>query len=236
MVMYCKRVSLKIYYLLHKINAMTAGSRKIFMTLIALTVWFALGLQLYILINNTPGNGMTPLQSVGRFFIFFTILSNLLVAISLTVILLIPGSAAGLFFAKPSSATAVLVYIFIVGLVYNIILRNLWQPTGLQKLADELLHVAVPLLYLLYWLLFAVKTPLQWIHPFQWLVFPAIYLVYAMLRGGIEGFYPYPFINVKELGYQHVLLNSAGLLVVFIIAGLLFVAIGKYMSRIHKEY
>jgi hypothetical protein len=46
--------------------------------------------------------------------------------------------------------------------VYNIILRNLWQPQGSQKIADELLHVAVPLLYVLYWLIFAKKNPLQW--------------------------------------------------------------------------
>jgi hypothetical protein len=66
------------------------------------------------------------------------------------------------FFSKPSVTTAIAVYIFIIGLVYNIILRNLWQPQGSQKIADELLHVAVPLLYVLYWLIFAKKNPLQW--------------------------------------------------------------------------
>lgn len=200
------------------------------MFIIALTAWFALMLQFYILVGGVPGNGMTTLQAIGRFFIFFTILSNLLVAASITIVLVKPGSAAGRFFIKPSVISAVAVYIFIVGIIYNIILRKIWHPEGLQKLADELLHVAVPLFFIVYWLLYAPKNQLQWIHPFRWLIFPAIYLVYAMTRGGIEGFYPYPFINADALPFGRVFMNSVGLLFVFIISGLLFVAIGKRMS------
>jgi hypothetical protein len=208
-----------------------AQSAVIFPAFTALIAWLALGLQLYILIDNTPENGMTPFEAVARFLIFFTILSNILVAISLTIILIKPGSHAGRFFAKPSSSAATAMYIFIVGLVYNIILRSLWQPQGLQRVADELLHVAVPLLYMLYWLLFAKKKSLQWMDAVKWLAFPAVYLIYAMLRGGIEDFYPYPFIDVKQLGAGRVALNSAGLLAVFTITGLLFVFIGKKISR-----
>jgi hypothetical protein len=171
------------------------NTQKILMAVIALAAWFALVLQLYILVANTPGNGMTPPEAVGRFFIFFTILTNLLVAISTTILLMNTRAAAGRFFAKPSVITAVALYIFIVGLVYNIILRSVWHPEGLQKLVDELLHVAVPLLFTLYWLFFAPKSSLQWIHTFRWLIFPAVYLIYAMVRGGIEGFYPYPFLD-----------------------------------------
>jgi hypothetical protein len=205
-------------------------NNKLAMLIIALTAWFALMLQLFILVDGTPGNGMTPLQAIGRFFIFFTILSNLLVAASLTIVLVKPASEAGLFFAKSSVISAVAVYIFIVGIIYNIILRKIWHPEGLQKLADELLHVAVPLFFILYWLLYAPKSQLEWIHAFRWLIFPAIYLVYAMTRGAIEGFYPYPFINAYELPFGRIFMNSVGLLLVFIITGLLFVAIGKRMS------
>ena len=203
----------------------------IYSVITACTAWFALGLQLYLLIAGTPGNGMTPLQAVGRFLIYFTVLSNLLVAVSLTIVITKPGSAAGHFFARPSSIAAVVSYIFIVGLVYNIILRSLWQPRGLQQLADELLHVAVPVLFILFWLLFASKTPLHWKQPFQWLFYPAVYLAYALIRGTLEGFYAYPFINVPELGYSRVVLNAAGLLVVFLVTGLGIVAAGKRMSR-----
>ena len=196
-----------------------------------LTAWAALALQLYILIDNTPGNGMTPLQAVGRFFIFFTVLSNLLVAISLTIVLISYRSAAGIFFARPSVTGAITFYIVIVGLVYNVILRNLWHPTGLQQVADELLHVVVPILYTIYWLVFVPKGTLRWIHPIYWLGFPGLYLCYALIRGALEGFYPYPFIDATELGYGRVLGNCVGLLIVFIIIGLLFVAIDRIIDR-----
>src|SRR5258705_1847657 len=205
--------------------------QKAVVVIVVLTSWFALILQLYILISNTPGNGLTPIQAVGRFFIFFTILTNLLVAICMSVLLISPRSVAGRFFSRPSVATAVTVYIFIVGLVYNIVLRNIWDPKGMQKLADELLHVFVPLLFTIYWIMFAQKSSLKWSAIFRWLLYPALYVVYAILRGSIEGFYPYPFLDADKLTWQQVFLNCAGLLIVFVIFGLLFIAVGKRLNR-----
>jgi hypothetical protein len=202
-----------------------------FMIFIALIAWLALGLQLYILIRNAEINGLTRLQATGRFFGYFTILTNLLVAVCFSSILLKPDSSMGRFFSRPSTIAAIALYIFIVGLVYNTILRFIWEPTGLQKWVDEALHVVVPLLFMLYWLLIVPKGFLKWFYPFRWLIYPAIYLVYALLRGALSGFYAYPFINVKELGYNRVLLNSGGLILVFIITGFLFVGIDKLLSR-----
>jgi len=201
------------------------------MIAIALIAWFALASQLYLLVSNVPGNGLTIIGAIGRFFIFFTILTNLLVAICLSTLVFDPRSRPGQFFSKPTVITAVAVYIFIVGLVYNIVLRKVWHPQGLQKLVDELLHVAVPLLFILYWLFFAPKKSLQWIHAFRWLIFPAIYLVYALTRGALEGFYPYPFINADELPFGRVFTNAFGLMFVFVIVGLLFIFVGKKLSR-----
>jgi hypothetical protein len=203
----------------------------IFRIIVALVAWFALGLQQYIIIDNTPGNGMTPLGAVWYFLIFFTVLSNLLVAISMTAIALAPGSAAGRFFSKSSVLAAIAVYMFIVGVVYNTVLRNILTLTGRDRLADELLHVVMPLLCLLYWIFVAPKKGLQWKHVFYWLSFPAFYVAYALIRGKTEGFYPYFFINLDKLGVAKVVLNSTILLAGFLVVGLLFVAIGKRLSR-----
>lgn len=206
---------------------------KSFAVFIAFIAWFALGLQLYILVSNTPGNGMTTVQAVARFFIFFTILTNLLVAICLTATAI--DSSPGNFFSRPSTLAATAVYIFIVGLIYNVVLRKLWAPVGDQKLADELLHVIVPVLYVAYWLLFAPKYSLQWKHAFVWLCYPAIYLVYAMVRGAIEGFYPYPFINLNEQGIAKVLMNIGVLLMVFLAIGFIFIWAAKKITA-KKNY
>jgi hypothetical protein len=119
----------------------------------------------------------------------------------------------------------------IVGIIYNLILRSLWDPKGLQRLADELLHVANPLLFLLFWILYVAKRELQWKHAFRWLLYPVVYIVFILTRGAFSGFYPYPFSNVRELGYVQVLLNCTKVLLAFFLVALLFVSIGKGLGR-----
>lgn len=208
-----------------------------YMVMLAMIAWLASALQLYILLDNVPANGLTYMQAVGRFLLFFTVLTNLLVAISLTSILLAPRSVWGRFFSKPPVLTAVALYIFIVGLIYNIILRGIWDPGGLQKWVDESLHVAVPLLFIFFWLFFVPRANLKWHHSFLWLIYPALYFAYALSRGAIEGFYPYPFIDPGQLGSAKVLINAAGILILFIIAGLLFIGIDtlkKATPKLHE--
>ncbi len=60
------------------------------MALLAAIAWFALILQFYIMLNNSPAPGFTRLMLVTNFFSYFTILSNLLVAVCLTVCSLLP--------------------------------------------------------------------------------------------------------------------------------------------------
>src|SRR6478609_225547 len=81
-----------------------------------------------------------------QYFTFFTVLTNILVALSATMILWKPDS----FFSRQSVQTAIAGYIFIVSLIYNTILRFLWHPQGLHKVIDELLHLIIPILFILY--------------------------------------------------------------------------------------
>lgn len=208
----------------------TAKTQKIFVAVICIIAWLACGLQLYILISNASTNGLTVPVTISRFFGYFTILTNLLVALSLTAILHGPGYLYR-FFSKPVVKTAIAVYIFIVCLGYNLLLRQLWQPQGLQLIADELLHDVVPLLYVLYWLVFVPKSSLRWRLLPGWLAYPFIYLVYALLRGAIDGFYAYPFINAAEIGYAAVFQNAFFLLLAFIIVSLLFIQLGRVRKR-----
>ena len=60
-----------------------------------------------------------------------------------------------------------------------------------------------------------------------WSAYPALYLVYSLIRGRIIGSYPYPFIDAGSLGYARLLFNALGLLLVFIVLGLSFVALGR---------
>ncbi len=203
-------------------------SRMLFPAVIAILGWFALITQFYI--NITSGlAGITELLI--RYFSYFTILTNLLVAVCCTCIVIIPRKGAGDFFSRYQTLTAITVYILIVSIIYNIILRFLWQPAGIQKLVDELLHSVIPLLFLLYWWFAPDKRNLQWKQVFPWLIYPLLYLVYILARGNFSGFYPYPFVNVDQIGIAKVILNSIGITLAFTITGVMLIAAGKWQYR-----
>lgn len=203
-------------------------AKQIYLSVSAFIGWFSVISQFYLNIINSS----IPIAEITiRFFSYFTILTNILVALSFTIILLRPKSRLGEFFSQPRVSTAVTAYITFVWIAYNVLLRHLWNPTGLQLIVDELLHSFIPLLTILYWLIFVPKSELQWKSILPWMIYPLIYLLYVLTRGALSGFYPYPFIYVDDLGYSKVFLNDAGLILAFLLLSLLFVATGKLMSK-----
>ena len=203
-----------------------------FLILILLIGWVALTGQLYLILLNRK---LSIPETIIQYFSYFTILSNLLVTITSTILLFKPTSTIGKFFSKPTTLTALTIYITVVGLVYNLILRFLWAPHGLQKLVDELLHTIMPLLFITYWYICVSKSLLKWKQVYLWLVFPFIYCIYILVRGALTGLYPYPFIDVAILGYNTVFINIAFLVAAFLFIGLLFIGIGKLSSKKHLK-
>ena len=206
----------------------TPKAKQTFLMTGAAITWFAVLLQLYLIILNRVES--VP-ETIIRFFSFYTILTNILVAFCFTILLVKPNSRSGIFFSQPGVLTATTIYITVVGLLYNLILRQIWSPVGFQRLADELLHVVIPLLFILYWYLFAPKGGLRWKNAFPWLIYPFVYAVFVLFRGALSGFYPYPFVDANILGFEKVLLNSVGLFIGFFLLSQLFIAITKSVSK-----
>src|SRR5881398_3651902 len=124
--------------------------RKSLALLFAVIVWFALIVQFILMRQNSTAS---VLETIVRFFSFFTILTNAIVAIYFTGQVLNVGRTH-----RPGILSAVTVYIFMVGIVYQVLLRHIWEPTGLQLIVDELLHTINPLGVMLYWYLYEVKS------------------------------------------------------------------------------
>ncbi|MEZ2445483.1 Pr6Pr family membrane protein [Chitinophaga sp. RCC_12] len=203
-------------------------SIKIFLAFLSCFAWFALIPQFFI----TIGSNQAPwFENFIRYFSYFTLLTNAMVAISSTVLLLASNSSWGRFFARTTTATAIAVYITIVALIYNVILRPLYQFEGLQKILNEVQHVIVPVLFVLYWCVFVNKSSLQWKDFLPWLWYPLIYVLFVLIRGSFSGFYPYPFINLNDLGFRQTLINALGMGVLFALMSLAFIGVGKLWSR-----
>lgn len=205
-----------------------SSSTKIVAAIAAVIGWIALVLQLYLIIVNRTAS--IP-ETLLRYFGFFTILTNIAVAVSCTLVYLKGISIKGHFLTRPKTLTATAVYITIVGLIYNLILRFQWAPQGLAKLVDELLHSVIPVLFIFFWVKFVPKQDIQWKNIPAWLIYPLLYLGYTLLRGSFVNWYPYPFINVPELGYSKALANSGMVTIVFIVIAALFTGIAKMMHK-----
>lgn len=203
-------------------------SRILFTVCIALLGWFAVIAQLWLMLENRHTSAG---EAIVRFFSYFTILTNLMVALTLTASLLKKRSGTGKFLTNPATVSAITVYIVVVGLVYNLVLRSLWRPEGLQHTVDELLHTFMPLLFLIYWIAFVPKQSLQWKYAFPWLCYPLLYLAFVLVRGFNSGFYPYYFIDIDKLGYPTVLIHSALLGLIFLAFSLALIGLSKIRKR-----
>ncbi|MGC2238358.1 MAG: Pr6Pr family membrane protein [Pyrinomonadaceae bacterium] len=202
------------------------------LALIALLAWLGVGVFYYIVWHNPESSEINAFQLTLGFLNYFTILTNLLVAISSTISLLAPQSALGRFFSSPNVRSPIALYIVIVGIVFNVMLRALITRVGFaDQMANELRHLVVPVLYVLFWLFIVPKGVLNWRQPIYWLIYPLVYLVWVAVYGGFTGRYPYSFMDVGNIGYTKVLTNSLMLIVLFFIVGEIFVGVDRLLGR-----
>ncbi len=188
--------------------------------------WLAvIGQSILIIINRQA----EVLETIIRFFSYFTILTNILVALYFTSQIFYLKTFK--FLKNDSALTAITAFILIVGLVYQVVLRWIWQPTGFQMIIDELLHSVNPVYVLVYWFLYVNASNLKPRNLFAWLLYPFIYFIFIMIRGHFSGFYPYPFIEVASIGYLKVFNNFLLLsLVALILMGLLY-KLARFFKR-----
>ena len=167
--------------------------------------------------------------ALGSFFAFYTILTNIvLVLIYLSEVL--PTQRLAIF-RHPVTRGSMVACITLVSLYVFFVLRHLYAPTGLLELSDRLLHYVAPLLYLLWWVIGQPHGQLRWSNLPAMLLPTLIYFVVVMLRGAWLHRYPYPFMNIDELGIGAVLLGA-----LFMAAGLaalsaLVIALDHFLTR-----
>lgn len=187
----------------------------------ALVAWFAVISQFVTTYMSVEAS---PLVASVGLFNYFTILTNIIVALSFSLLAMDKNKSI---LTTPQSQTAITVYILVVAIIYSALLRSTWDPQGFQRVVDELLHTGVPLAYTLFWFVYSPKDDIQYSKIPKWLVFPAVYLLYSLVRGAITGIFPYPFIDVNSLGWINVIFVCLGLTFFLILISLLLVWIKR---------
>ncbi len=207
----------------------SSSMMQLYRGLAALAGWIGLGLFFYETTAHKGGREL--IHGIINYFSYFTILSNILVACSLSFSRATPRSAIGKFVSRPGVRTGAAVYIIVTGVVYLLLLRKLSPPGSILLAANVLLHYVIPIMYVVDWLVFVPKGTLRWSQALNWLTFPLLYAVYTFIHGGLTGFYPYFFINVSRLGYPMVLFNCALFFIGFAFLGLALTAIDRLLGR-----
>lgn len=191
---------------------MPLNLKKFLELVISVIVLLSLMLQFSIMLQS-PAN-KDKLDTIIRFFSYFTILSNTLVLICF-MNLLLKSESAGNFWNRAETVTAVTVYISVVGIVYHAVLSQLHHPVGLAFWADHGLHSFSPLLVVFYWTFFTSNRPVKYATIPYWLIYPAVYFLYTVIRGNLSGFYPYPFLDLNKISFLQALGNCFIVLLIF---------------------
>lgn len=194
--------------------------------IMAIIGWVALYLKLQLRIDTED---VPTRESVLRFLSYFTILTNLLVTIYFSFLVFFRKKST--FFNKPGVLTALAAFMTFVGLAYHVLLRSLWNPTGLTMVLDETHHTLVPLVTVLFWYLYENKKEISVKRISIWILYPVIYLTWALVRGLFSSFYPYYFLDINDLGTKKVIINSLGLLLVLILFLFFYYLIGKRIKK-----
>lgn len=186
--------------------------------IVALVAAISLAAQWVVSTGLMAGAG--PWAVAWQMLGYFTVLGN-----AATLLLMIRAAATGRIGAK--TAAAITAVMGVVGIGYHALLAGIWAHQGLAWWADQGLHTAVPLLVAVWWLAFAPKAGLVGRDAFKWLVWPVGYAAYALIRGAVSGFYPYPFMDVSKLGLAQSLVNIGVLAACFVVLGLLLIGIAR---------
>jgi len=157
---------------------------------------------------------------------FFTILTNVALAVTFTGVAL--GKPA---FGGPGLLGGMMLSILLVGVVYSLLLAGTQVLSGGDRYANVVMHYAMPILALLFWLVCVPKGQLRARDPLIWAAYPLTYLVYALVRGGGDGVYPYFFLDVGKLGWAAAMSNAAGISAGFLVAGYLIVWLDRRLAK-----
>lgn len=192
-------------------------------------------LQFCITVPASMEAGRGLLGSVVFYLSFFTILTNI-GAVLVHASLLSPTGYAWLpAFAGPRMRAGVAVSIALVLIIYATVLARLWQPQGLFLLCDVLLHYVTPVLFVLWWLISGADGRTRWSDISWWVLYPIVYLIYALARAPLAGEVPYPFLDVAKNGTGSVAMASLAITGLFLVICFVAVPTDQGVARLRTK-
>ncbi len=151
---------------------------------------------------------------------YFTILTNAAVTVVMLRLALGRVPAHRLMLALVTA-------IAMVAMVFHAVLADLQTFSGLDSVTNQGFHTVIPALTVLWWVVFGGTPGIVW-RDLAWVLpWPVVYTAYALVRGAVTGAYPYPFLDVTQIGWPMLGVNVLALAAIFLVVGAVFVGIAK---------
>ena len=182
-------------------------------------------------------SGQKGLISALKLLNFFTIQSNLLVFIIMFLVVVnrfSKKSQPGYLIALSGGSA---LWIIMTGIIFHFMLSGVYQPQGIQRFSNIILHYLTPSLMTIYYFAFMDVKVINTKYPIYWTGYPLIYGVASLIRGLFDGFYPYWFFNPTGSfpdgngSYLNVILIILVLALSFLIVGYIITFIKKLLFR-----
>ncbi len=173
-----------------------------------LLVLAALAFMIWTLVEEDSFNAL-------NFFTFFTVLSNLLAA----AVFLEGGrrQLSGSPGVPDLWRGAAVGYMSVTYIVFAVLLRDLQEELQTHVAwVDSVLHRVMPIAVAVDWLVAPPRSAIPFRRALVWLVFPLGWTAFTLVRGAIDGRYPYPFLDPANGGYGAVALYCVAIFGLFV--------------------
>lgn len=177
-----------------------------FKTVIALLGFSAIVTELATLVERQSLN-------IVNFFSYFTVENNIIFAFTILLSAFATASGKSSRFLDSLRGFST-VFMVVVGIGFAILLSGIEGiPLTAVPWDNTVLHYIIPVAAVVDYLIDRPKHRLYFSRSFLWMIYPVAYIIYALVRGQLTGWYPYPFLNPANDGWMSVGITIGGLFV-----------------------
>lgn len=175
-----------------------------------------------------PDGAAGVVSRLGDTLSYFTMWSNIVVALSATLLALAPQAVTP---ARRALRLSGLLMITITAIVYALILAPDDVVVGWSRITNPLQHLLVPGVTLLVWLIWGPRGWFTARTVAASLLIPLAWVAWMLGRGAVIDAYPYGFVNVATLGYPRVALTLLVILAFALLVAAAFRLVDRLLRR-----
>jgi hypothetical protein len=199
--------------------------------IVALAATVGVAMELVRAIVDGPGIAPSHTERIVRLFSYFTVQSNILVAVSSWLLAWRPDRDGRVFRVVRLDA---LLCIAVTGVVYHSVLSGDADLTPSGALANLLLHTVSPVGAVVVWLAVGPRPRFDPRTVWWSVAYPLAWIAYTFVRGAFVGWYPYPFIDVSTIGLGRALLNTGVVAVLFLVLAWLLGLVDRRLPAVWR--